>query len=97
MRSATLLAEGSSVFSAERVTELQGGTVLSLLENVGSGCREFLRERVRDVDVSHLEVDEVWTAVGKKQTSIEPSDDPGVMGDAYCNSAPDRASRLVVS
>lgn len=93
---ATLLAEGSSVFSAAWVAEMQDRTVLSPLHDIGGGCREFLREHVRNVDVSHLEVDEVWTPVGKKQAAIEPRDDPGVMGDAYCYIALDRASRLVV-
>lgn len=94
---ATLLAEGSSVSSAARVAGLQDRTVLSLLEHVGSGCREFLRERVRNIDVSHLEVDEVWTFVGKKQASLGPEDDDAAMGDAYCYIALDRATRLVVA
>jgi len=91
---ATLLAEGTSMCSTARITGVQESTVASLLEEIGRGCFKLMRKRIRNFDVSHLELDETWTFVGKKQKRVTASDPPTV-GDAYCYIAIDRATRLV--
>ena len=61
-----LLAEGNSIRSASRIAGIDQNTVMSLLAQVGEGCAELLRSRVRRVKAAHLELDELWTFVQKK-------------------------------
>ena len=91
---ATLLAEGNSMLSTARIVDVQESTVASLLEEIGRGCSDFMRRRIRNFDVSHLELDETWSFVKKKQKRVKESDPPSV-GDAYTYIAIDRATRLV--
>lgn len=93
---AELLARGNSVRAAAAVVGIEKNTVLSLLAEIGEGCAALLRSRVRNFDVSHLEIDEVWTFVQKKQRRVTAAD-PDWAGDAYCYIALDRATRLVVA
>ena len=93
---AHLLVEGCSVRSVSRLTGLRCNTVLSLLEYLGKGCDALLRKRIRGFQPSHLEIDEIWTYVCKKQKRVKRGD-PRVVGDAYCFIALDRATRLVVA
>ena len=93
---AALLAEGNSMSSAARMSGVQESTVSSLLLQIGQGCDDLMRSRIRNFDVSHLEMDETWSFVKKKQKRVKESDPFGV-GDAYTYIALDRATRMVVS
>ena len=95
-RAVNLLVEGNSIRSTARIMDIERNTVLALLHRVGADCQDLLRSRVRNVDISHLEVDEIWTFVQKKQRRVK-STDPDTVGDAYCYIALDRATRLVVA
>lgn len=57
---------------------------MSLVACLREGCSDFLRSRIRGVRVSHLELDEIWTFVYKKQKR-NLFGDPQTMGDAYCD------------
>jgi len=93
---AKLLVQGSSVHTAARITGLTRNTIHKLLGYLGRGCKSFLRRRIQNVTVTHLELDEVWTFVQKKQHRVT-AEDPALVGDAYCYVAIDRATRLVVA
>ena len=96
-RNATnLLVEGNSIRSTARLSGVSIKTVSTMLTQIGQGCTNLLRARVRNVDISHLEIDEVWTFVGKKQKRVKASDTSDV-GDAYCFIALDRKTKLVVA
>ena len=92
---AHLLVEGNSIRSVERITGVQKKTILVLLRNLGEGCSELLRQRVRAVPCRDLQLDEVWTYVGKKQLHLGPEDADMVLGDAYCFIAFERNTKLV--
>ncbi|MCY4585204.1 MAG: DDE-type integrase/transposase/recombinase [Bryobacterales bacterium] len=91
-----LLVEGNSIRSTSRIVGIEQNTISSLLLHAGEGCAELLRNRIRAVPVSHLELDEIWTFVLKKQKRVMYGD-PKTVGDAYCYIALDRGSRLVVA
>ena len=82
--------------STAHIAEIQENTVASLLAEIGSGCQQFLRSRIRKINISHLEVDEVWTFVKKKQKRVTLKDPPE-FGDAYTFIAIDRATRLIIA
>ena len=91
-----MLVEGNSLRGTARVVGIQLKTVIALLTYVGRKCVKFERLWVRNVVISHLEMDEIWTFVGKKQRRVKTTD-PATVGDTYCYIALDRASRLVVA
>ena len=59
-----LLLEGNAVASVERVTGLHKRTVLNLLALAGEKCERLMEKMVKDVQVDHVAVDEVWSYVG---------------------------------
>ncbi len=89
-----LLLEGNSVSSVERATEVHHTTILKLLVKVGEKCERIMAEKVRNVEVSDVEADELWSFVGKKQKRVRPSDDPN-FGDCYVFVVIERHSKLV--
>ncbi|MDE0109591.1 MAG: hypothetical protein OXJ37_22730 [Bryobacterales bacterium] len=82
--------------TAAAVAGIEENTASSLLAEIGEGPAALLRSRFRDFDVSHLEVDEVWTFVRKKQRRVNAAD-PDRAKDAYFYIALDPATRLVVA
>lgn len=90
-----LLVEGNSVRSASRITGVHKTTILSLIRLLGQGCTELLRQRVRAVPCRDLQLDEVWSFVGKKQRRLLPDDPDMILGDAYCFIAFERHTKLV--
>ena len=93
---AVMLAERNSIRSTARFVGIKGNTVISLLARLGNDCAELLQERVRDIDVNHFEIDEIWTYVGTKQRRVT-DDDRDTVGDAHCYIAIDRDTRLIVA
>jgi hypothetical protein len=75
------LAEGSSIRSIERMTGVHLDTIMRLGVKVGQGCAKIHDGIMRDLPCTHLQMDEIWGYIGKKQRHVAPSDDPS-MGDA---------------
>jgi IS1 family transposase len=92
-----LLAEGNSIRSIERLTGTQKRTVLRLLVRFGRGCRDLLDSKMRGLTLNHLEVDEVWTFVQKKQArlTLEERATRHDIGDVYLWTAIDQDTKLV--
>jgi transposase-like protein/IS1 family transposase len=91
-----LLLEGSSVRSVERITELHRDTILKLLVVAGEKCEKIMGRYVRNVKVHDVEVDEVWSFLGKKEKRVKPEDDQN-LGDCYTFVAIERNTKLVLN
>ena len=91
-----LMVEGSSISTIERITGVHHGTILKLLVLVGEKCDRIMAERVRNVEVRDVEMDEVWSYIGKKEKRVRADDDPN-FGDAYTFVAIERHSKLVLN
>lgn len=91
------LVEGSSVRSTERMTGVHRDTILRLLVRVGRSCERLLDEEIRHVRCNQLELDEVWSFVGKKRNHVRQSDNPERVGDFWTWVAIDPDSKLVPS
>ncbi len=89
------LVEGVSVRGTERMTGVNRETVLNLLVRVGNGCAALLDQRMRDLPCSRLEIDELWSFIGKKQRHVTESDDASRVGDAWTYVAIDADTKLV--
>lgn len=93
-----LLCEGSSVRAVSWVTGLHKGTVLKLLVEAGERCERLMAERIVDVPVQDVELDEVWSFVGcKERLKAARSETDPQRGDAYCFIALERTSKLVLA
>lgn len=62
-----MLCEGNSIRAVERTAGVHRDTIMRLMVRFGEGCQAFLDDNVRHVDAKHLEIDEQWTWVAKKQ------------------------------
>ena len=82
----SLLTEGSSIRSAE------------LLRLAGEKCEAHLSRLVREVPVSDVQADEIWSFVGMKEKTKKRKDiaDPE-MGDAYTFVAMERTSKVLLA
>ena len=90
------LVEGVSIRSIERMTGIHRDTIMRLLVRVGGHCSELLDERMRGLRCQRVQVDEIWTYVGRKQARLayEERFDPEV-GDQYVFVAMDAETKLV--
>ena len=93
-----LLLEGMSVRSAERITGIHRDTILRLLVLAGERCQRLMDQKIKDVFVQNVEVDEIWGFCFKKEghkwnheKQIE------VMGDAWCFVGIERDTKLVLA
>jgi IS1 family transposase len=91
------LVEGTSIRSINRITGIHQTTILKLLVRFGNACRDFLDREMRDLELHHLEVDEQWTFVGKKQGRLQIDEDNPKLGDQYLWIAIDMDTKLVPS
>lgn len=92
----TALIEGCSVRSTERMTGVHRDTICRLLVRVGEGCANLLDEKMVNLETRRLELDEIWSFIGKKQRQVNPTDDRHV-GDAWTYVAIDADSKLIPS
>lgn len=65
------LVEGNSIRSTERMTGIHRDTIMRLLVEVGTGCAELMDEKMRELPCRRVQVDEIWSYVGKKQRQVK--------------------------
>jgi IS1 family transposase len=90
------LAEGSSIRSIERMTGVHRDTIMRLGIKVGQGCATLLDQTMRNLPCQHLQFDEIWGFIGKKERHLESDDDPQY-GDTWTFCAIDTDTKLVPS
>lgn len=93
-----LLLEGNSIRSTERICQMDRNTIMSLLLKAGERCQRLMDEKLVNLDVRDVEVDEIWGFVGKKEGHRTAADqDAAEIGDAYCFVAMERNTKLVLA
>jgi hypothetical protein len=91
------LVEGMSIRATQRTTGVDRNTICKLLVFFGDKCRDFLDERMRGLTLEHLQFDEQWTYVAKKQsrlTTIE-REETSEHGDMYLWACVDQRTKLM--
>ena len=88
------LAEGSSIRSIERQTGVHRDTIMRLGVRVGKGCAALLDAKMRDLSLGHVQFDEIWGFIGKKEKHVQPNDNP-TLGDVWTFCALDSETKLV--
>jgi IS1 family transposase len=90
------LAEGSSIRSIERITGVHRDTIMRLGVRIGQGCSTLLDQKMRNLPCHHLQFDEIWGFIGKKERHCDIDDSPE-LGDVWTFCAIDPETKLVPS
>ncbi len=92
-----LLTQGSSIRAAERVTGINRNTICKLVVFFGDACKRFLDQRMRGLTLAHLEFDEQWTWVGRKQSRLTVNEkaERSDVGDVYIWTCIDKQTKLM--
>ena len=94
-----LLTQGMSIRAAERITKIHRDTICKVLVFFGDACRRFLDEQMRGLTLSHLQFDEQWTYVYKKQSRLTTDEraERHDQGDVYLWTCIDQKTKLMPS
>ena len=76
------LSEGVSIRSVERLTGIHSDTIMRLGARIGCGCAALHDKMMWNLSVSMIELDELWSFVGKKRSQVRPGDS-AELGDQY--------------
>src|SRR5262245_53654419 len=80
----SMLTEGSSIRSTERVSGIDRDTIMRLLRVAGRKCEDILGKHLRAVPVTDVQADELWCFVGmKEKTKARKGKTDPELGDAY--------------
>jgi hypothetical protein len=78
----SMLAEGNSIRSIERMTGIHSDTVMRLGVRIGEGCQRIMDEKLRNLNCGLIEVDEVWGFISMKQKTAHRLH---VAGEGVCD------------
>src|SRR5882762_426363 len=63
----SMLAEGSSIRSIERITGVNRNTIMSLGLRIGAACKRIMDEKMRGLTCKQIQIDEIWGFIGGKR------------------------------
>jgi len=98
LRVLACLIEGCSVRTTERLTGVHRDTILNLLVITGRKCEALMLDRIRELKVSDVQCDELWSWVGmKNKTKIRKGETSDEIGDAWTFTAIESNSKLILA
>jgi IS1 family transposase len=89
-----MLCEGNSIRSIERITGIHRDTVMRLGVRIGDACAKIQHEKMRGLNCSQIEVDEIWGFIGAKRNRAYKV---GAYGDVWTFIALDADTKLIPS
>jgi IS1 family transposase len=93
----SMLAEGSSIRSIERMTGVNRNTIMSLGLRIGGACTAIMDDKFRNLDCKRIEVDEIWGFIGAKKKNVTKAHKGMNYGDVWTFIALDTDSKLIPS
>ncbi len=91
-----ILVEGNSIRSTERLTGVHRDTIMRLILSAGEKCKSAMNTHLKDFHSKHIQADEVWCYVGKKEKTLKRSKRYDyTQGDQYVFIAIDADSKLI--
>lgn len=92
------LCDGLGIRAVSRITGVNRGTVGALALRLGRGCAELHDRIMVGLRVNRLELDELWSYVGKKQAQVHKNAlGAAAVGDQYTYVALAASTRAIVS
>lgn len=94
-----MLCEGNSLRSVSRMTGCHKKTVARVILEFGNATAIFLDDVLRNLRLEHVEVDEIWTFVAKKQArlTMEERETRHDIGDVFVWTCLDQSTKLVAT
>jgi transposase-like protein/IS1 family transposase len=94
----SMMLEGMSIRAISRLTDLDKNTIMSLMVDAGDRCETLMVDKVCNLTVKDVEVDEIWGFVQKKEGhKMDHEKDIREIGDAYCFIGMERSTKLVLA
>lgn len=94
----SLMLEGMSVRSVQRLTGLCRQTLADLIVLVGENCQRLLDSTVKNVEVNDVQLDEIWSFVGmKEKTRVARGHSPVEFGDSWTFYGIERETKLILA
>lgn len=90
------LCDGCSIRAVERMSGVHRDTIMRLGVRVGTGALAFHDRTMHSLQVAHLQLDETWSYVGKKQRRVKLADSPD-FGDQYIHIAMATSAKAIVA
>jgi IS1 family transposase len=86
-----------SIRATERTTGLHRDTICKLLVHFGDACQQFLDDRMQGLTLTHLQFDEQWTYIYKKQSRLTIGERArsSEQGDMYLWTCIDQKTKLM--
>ncbi|HWW02153.1 MAG TPA: IS1 family transposase [Candidatus Acidoferrum sp.] len=91
----SMLAEGSSIRSVERTLSVHRDTVMRLGVRVGQACAKIQDEKMRNIQSTDFQIDEIWGFVGKKRKQTKTWEWQDGIGDVWTFIALARDTKLI--
>lgn len=91
----SMLCEGNSIRSIERMTGVHRDTIMRLGVRVGQGCAEIMDDKMNGLDLPNIQVDEMWGFIGAKQKTAKANDMSPDFGDVWVWVALDAETKIV--
>jgi len=88
------LAEGTSIRAIERMTGIHQDTIGRLGLRVGAACEKLMDEKMRNLQITSIQLDEIWGFIGAKQKNARRAK---AYGDVWTWIALDRRTKLIPS
>ncbi len=91
------LVEGNTLRSTARLTGVHRTTIMRLMVRFGKACQQLMDRKFQGLTLDHLEVDEIWTFVEKKQgkLTVEEKATRHDIGDIYLWTGLDQETKLI--
>jgi IS1 family transposase len=93
---ASMLVEGNSIRSIERITGVHRDTIMRLAITLGEQAKKYSDSLLKNIKCNYLQVDEIWSFVGKKNKNLTNREKrQREFGDQYIFVALDADTKLV--
>src|SRR6185437_4780629 len=92
-----MLCEGLSMRAASRLADVSNNTVTKLLIEAGMACSDYQDRAFMNLPCERLQLDAIWSFVGKKAKNITGDDTDKGLGDTWTWTAIDADTKLIPS
>ncbi len=92
-----MLLEGNSIRSVERLTGTHRDTIVDLVTLIGQRCQWFLEDTIHKLPADEVQADEIWGYIACKNKTKEKRGYGEDVGDAYCFTAIERHTKLLLA
>jgi IS1 family transposase len=92
----SMLCEGNSIRSVERMTGIHRDTIMRLGVRMGEACAKIQDGKFRNLNCSQIQCDEIWGFIGKKNKNANAKEIvTGAAGDVWTFIALDAETKLI--